>query len=120
MAYDEGLAERVRGVLEEQRGVSEKKMFGGLCFLLDGKMCCGIMKDALLARVGADQHPAALKQKHTRPMEFTGRPLKGFVLVDPGGLDSEKQLEAWVNQGIAVARLSPSKRQARRVSRRRT
>jgi TfoX/Sxy family transcriptional regulator of competence genes len=114
MAYDEGLAERVRGVLEDQPGLTEKKMFGGICFLLDGKMCCGVMKDALLARVGAEQTAKALKQKHTRPMDFTGRPLKGFVLVDPEGLDFDKQLEGWVAQGVAIARAAKPARRPRK------
>lgn len=104
MAYDEGLAERLRVILDEQRGVSEKKMFGGLCFLVDGKMCVGIVKDELMVRVGAERHAEALKKPHARPMDFTGRPMKGFVYVAPDGLDSERQLEGWVELGVAYAR----------------
>ena len=104
MAYDEGLAERVRVVLDEERGLGEKKMFGGLCFLLDGKMCCGIVKDELMVRVGAERHAEALKKPHVRPMDFTGRPLKGFVFVASDGLDSERKLAGWVDLGAAQAR----------------
>lgn len=104
MAYDEGLAQRLRDALDERRGVSEKKMFGGLCFLIDGKMCVGIVKDELMVRVGAERHAEALKQRHARPMDFTGRPMKGFVYVAPEGLDSELQLEWWVELGVACAR----------------
>ena len=104
MAYDEGLAERVRNILDEQHDLTEKQMFGGLCFLLGGKMCCGIVKDELMVRVGADQYAEALKQAYARPMDFTGRPLKGFVFVSPAGLDFEQQLEWWLTQGVACAR----------------
>lgn len=104
MAYDEGLAQRLRDALDEQRGLSEKKMFGGLCFLLDGKMCLGIVKDELMVRVGAERHAEALTQPYARPMDFTGRPLKGFVYVAPEGLDAERQLEWWVALGVACAR----------------
>ncbi len=104
MAYDEGLAQRLRDLLDERRGVSEKKMFGGLCFLIDGKMCCGIIKDELMVRVGADRHAEAMKQPHARPMDFTGRPLKGFVYVAQEGLDSERVLEWWVEFGVSYAR----------------
>src|SRR4051794_7152729 len=106
MAYDEGLAERLRGMLEDERDVSEKKMFGGLCFLLDGKMCCGIVKDELMVRVGAARHAEALKQPHARPMDFTGRPLKGFIYVAQDGLESERNLKWWVEQGVQSARLA--------------
>ncbi len=101
MAFDEGLAERIRGVLQDERGVTEKKMFGGLAFMLDGKMCCGVMKDELLVRVS--DTAAALATPHTRPMTFTGKPFKGFVLVTADGLDAERDLERWVLGGAAVA-----------------
>jgi TfoX/Sxy family transcriptional regulator of competence genes len=104
MAYDEGLAERLRGALEDQRGLSEKRMFGGLCFMLDGKMCVGIVKDELMVRVGAERHAEALKKPHARPMDFTGRPMTGFVYVAPEGLESDRELEGWVDLGVSCAR----------------
>lgn len=114
MAYDEGLAERIREVLEPQRGMSEKKMFGGICFLLDGKMCCGVVKDALMVRVGAEGHAAALRRPHARPMDFTGRPLKGFVFVSQDGLESVQELEGWIDLGVSVARAAPVGKKSKR------
>src|SRR3954467_14755998 len=104
MPYDEGLAERLRVILGEQPGVSEKQMFGGLCFLLDGKMCCGVVKDELMVRVGAERHAEALKQPHARVMDFTGTPLSGFIFVSAGGIDLDADLERWVAWGVATAR----------------
>ena len=108
MAYDEGLAERLRNILDDQQNLTEKKMFGGLCLLLDGKMCCGIVKDELMVRVGAEQHADSLKQPHARPMDFTGRPMKGFVFVGAEGLESERDLERWIGLGVAFARATAS------------
>jgi TfoX/Sxy family transcriptional regulator of competence genes len=104
VAYDEGLAQRLRDLLIDQRGVTERKMFGGLCLMVDGKMCVGVVGDELMARVGADGHAAALKKAHVRPMDFTGKPLKGFVYVGVEGLESETALEEWVQLGVRVAR----------------
>ena len=104
MSYDEGLAERLRSVLAEQQGATEKRMFGGLCFLLDGKMCVGIVKDELMVRVGAARDAEALAKKHARPMDFTGRPMRGYVFVAPAGLASDRELEWWVGLGVACAR----------------
>ncbi len=123
MAYDDGLAERLRGALEEQRDVSEKKMFGGLCFLVDNKMCVGIVKSELMVRVGAERHAEALRQPHARPMDFTGRPMKGFVYVAPEGFDSERQLAWWVGLGVSYARSvkpasAPKPKRARKKPRR--
>lgn len=114
MAYDEGLAERVRNLLADERGLAETKMFGGLSFLLDGKMCCGVVKDELMARVGAEGHADALKQPHVRSMDFTGKPLKGFVFVDQKGLGTERQLERWVRAGVAMARAVVVKRKKKK------
>jgi hypothetical protein len=105
MAFDEGLAVRIREHLEDVRGITEKKMFGGLAFLLEGKMCCGIMKDALLARVDPEAYEETSREPHVRPMEFTGTPMKGFLLVDPEGLELDRELGAWIDRGIAYARV---------------
>ena len=99
MSYDEALAERIRKVLKLRSGVTEKKMFGGLAFLLDGRMFCGIVKDELMARVGPDRYEAALGEPHVRPMDFTGRPATGYVFVAPAGLTSDGDLETWINRG---------------------
>ena len=96
MAYNEELAQRVRIQLQDLKGICERKMFGGLCFLLRGNMICGIVKENLMLRVGPDQYEKALKRKHARVMDFTGRPLKGFVYVDSDGLKSSAHLRSWI------------------------
>lgn len=100
MAYDEGLAERLSEVLAGRPGVTEKKMFGGLCYLLDGKMFVGIVRESLMVRVGADAYPEALQLPHAREMDFTGRPMKGYVFVDAKGFDSDRDLRAWVERAV--------------------
>ncbi len=101
MAYDELLADRVRRAVELQPGVTEKKMFGGLAFLINGKMFCGIIKQDLMVRVGPDQYESALGEAHVRPMDFTGRPMNGYVFVGPAGCRSEKAVKRWVARGTA-------------------
>jgi TfoX N-terminal domain len=96
MSYDVGLAQRVREVLGDRPGLSERAMFGGLAFLIDGKMFVGIRGSTLMARVGAERYQDALAVAHVRKMDFTGRPLKGYVYVDPPGLGKDKDLQAWV------------------------
>ncbi|MCV6590630.1 MAG: TfoX/Sxy family protein [Marinobacterium sp.] len=96
MSYNEQLAQRLRTRLASDEGVSEKKMFGGLGFLLHGNMCCGVINDNLVARIGPDQYPDALKVRHARIMDFTGKPLKGFVYVEPPGIEDEDDLDTWV------------------------
>ena len=109
MAYDEKLADRVRGALARRRGVSEKKMFGGLAFLVNGHMACGIIGEDLMVRVGPEAYEAALKKAGARPMDFTGRPMKGMVYVAPRGHRRAPSLEAWVQQGLSYARSLPPK-----------
>ena len=102
MAYDEKLADRIRGALGPRAaGVTEKKMFGGLAFLVDGKMFCGVAKDDLMVRVGPERYEEALTAAHVRPMDFTGRPLNGYVFVGPGGTRTEKAVKLWVDQSAA-------------------
>jgi TfoX/Sxy family transcriptional regulator of competence genes len=99
MAYDESLAGRIRRALGDRAGVTEKKMFGGLAFLLGGKMFCGIVKDELMVRVGPERYEESLGEAHVRPMDFTGRPMKGYVFVEPAGCRSEKAVNLWVERG---------------------
>ncbi len=82
MAYDEGLAQRIREALDDRPGIAERKMFGGLCFTLNGNMACGVTGDELMVRVGPDKHAEALERPHARKMDFTGRPMKGLVAGD--------------------------------------
>lgn len=109
MAYDEQLANRIRGVLGPRPGITERKMFGGLAFLLDGKMFCGVNKDELMVRVGPERHQEALRRKNVRPMDFTGRPMKGYVFVEPAGCRTGKAVQPWVEWSMAfVAALDPA------------
>ena len=101
MAYDEKLAARVRKGFVGVPGVSEKKMFGGLCVLENRAMCCGLVGDELMARVGSEAYDAALAMPHTRPMDFTGRPMRGFVFVAAQGCATQAQVNAWVGRSRA-------------------
>ena len=114
MAYDPSLAGRVRKVLSNRRGVSEKEMFGGIAFLLGGHMFCGIVKDDLMVRIGPDGHEAALKEPHVRPMDFTGQPMKGYVFVAPDGCRSPAALARWVGRGAEFAATLPARTTRRR------
>jgi len=96
MSYDEGLAERIREQFSEYDDVHEKKMFGGLCFMISGHMCCGIVNDKLMARVGPDKYEACLKEKYVTKMDFTGKPMKGLVYVSSDGYESEEELAIWL------------------------
>ena len=109
MAYDEGLAQRVREALSDQSAVIEKKMFGGLAFMVDGHMCCGVTRETLMVRVGPDAYEAALARPHARPMDFTGRPLKGMVYVDREGHEEDEDLQSWVERGLAFTNTLPAK-----------
>jgi TfoX/Sxy family transcriptional regulator of competence genes len=100
MAFDEALAERVRALLRGPRKLEEKRMFGGLAFMVNGHMCCGIVGRDLVVRVGPDQYEKALSQPHARPMDFTGRPMRGFVYVAPEGYRSTRDLKAWIQQSL--------------------
>jgi TfoX/Sxy family transcriptional regulator of competence genes len=103
------VAHRLRELLEEDPAVTEKKMFGGLCFLHRGNMCCGIVRDELMLRVGPDQHGDCLAQPHAREMDFTGRAMKGMIYVGVDGFSEDEDLEAWVERGLSFARSLPSK-----------
>ena len=109
MAYDEQLAARVRAILGRHKALTEKKMFGGLSFMLRGNMCCCIVRDDLMVRVGPEHFETALAQPHARPMDFTGRPLKSMVYVGPDGYRSELALMNWVNRGVDFAASLPPK-----------
>lgn len=109
MAFDEGLAERVRTMLDEVEGVSELKMFGGLCFMCDGNMCVGIVGDELMVRVGPDGYEAALARPHAREMDFTGRSMRGMVYVDELGISEDDDLGGWIGRGVEFASSLPPK-----------
>jgi len=109
MASDEKLAERVRVALKGRRGIAEKKMFGGVAFLSRGNMLCGVVGSDLVVRVGPDAYEEALARPHAREMDFTGRPMKGMVYVAPAGVRTARQLDAWLERGLAFARSLPAK-----------
>ena len=115
MAYDEQLAARSRTILKKQRVVIEKKMFGGLAYMSQGKMFAGILNSDLVVRVGPGANDNALKEPHTRPMDFTGRPMKGYIYVSPDGVKTPTQLRKWLIRGLTfVASLPPTKRKVAR------
>lgn len=98
MAFDERLAARVRRVLADDRGIVERRMFGGLAFMRHGHMFVGILGEALMARVGPDDYDDVLRQPHVRPMDFTGKAMRGYVFVDPPALASDATLSTWVQR----------------------
>jgi hypothetical protein len=108
MAYDEALAGRVRAILGARTDVREQRMFGGLTFMVRGNMCCGVHGDDLIVRLDPDLHAAALERPHARPMDLTGRPLRGFVMVRPAGLTGGS-LRRWVHEAVARAEALPPK-----------
>jgi TfoX/Sxy family transcriptional regulator of competence genes len=109
MAFNELIAERVRNVLAEEHPITEKRMFGGLAFMVDGHMCCGIVGEELVVRVGAEAHQESLSLPHARTMDFTGRPMKGFVYVGPAGYNTKPALRKWIRRGLRFVRQLPPK-----------
>ena len=108
MAYDERLAARVRGMLDGTPHVSERKMFGGLAFLVDGKMAAGIVGDELMVRVGKERYDEALAKPGARKMDFTGRPATGMVYVSTPAIARGASLRRWLDLGVAAAREAPA------------
>ncbi len=109
MAYDEGLVERIRAVLAPRADVAERKMFGGLSFMVGGNMSCGVAGTNLMVRVGPYAYDDALAQPHARLMDFTGRPMKGMVFVDEAGYRDDADLTRWVQRGVDFAASLPAK-----------
>src|SRR3972149_8642799 len=108
MAFDEGLATRLRELFAGWTGVTERKLCGGLAFMVHGYMFVGVLGDTLMARVGQDRYAQTLKRRHVREMDFTGKPMKGFVFVDPPGFESDHDLARWAEECRAfVSSLQP-------------
>ncbi|MCH9690647.1 MAG: TfoX/Sxy family protein [Gammaproteobacteria bacterium] len=107
MAYNEELAKKVRTLLSENEGLTEKQLFGGLAFMLHGNLACGVVGEELMVRVGADNCQSALNERYTRPMDYVGRPLKGMICVEEDAIVAD--LDAWVNRGIEFAESLPPK-----------
>jgi TfoX/Sxy family transcriptional regulator of competence genes len=104
MAFDEGLAQRIRERLAGTGGLSEKQMFGGISFLVDGNMCVGVIGDELIARVGPQATEAALGRPGSRLFDFSGRPMKGWITVDPDALEADEALAAWIDEALRFVR----------------
>lgn len=101
MAYSEKLAARMREVLATQKKkVEEKPMMGGLTFMVNGKMCVGIIGDEMMARIAPEMHETAVEKDGCREMDFTGRPMRGYVMIDESGMGTRRQLEVWINLAI--------------------
>jgi TfoX/Sxy family transcriptional regulator of competence genes len=109
MAYDEHLADRIRAALATTQDVSEREMFGGFAFLVAGHMACGIVGNDLMLRLGEDGADAALAEPHSRPMDFTGKPMKSMVYVAPSGTKTDAALLAWAQRATAQTRTLPPK-----------
>jgi TfoX/Sxy family transcriptional regulator of competence genes len=110
MAYDETLAVRVRDLLGDRAAATEKKMFGGLAFMVGGNMCCGVHGDELIVRLEPEGTDQALEEQHVRVFDLTGRPMKGWVLVAPAGVASDDDLRRWVDLAVEFASSLPAKR----------
>lgn len=109
MAYDEGLAQRIRDCLRQRRGITERKMFGGLAFMANGHMFVGVTGERLMARVGPGGYESALKKRHVGEMDFTGKPMVGYVYVDAPALESERELLYWVHACLRFVSSLPPK-----------
>ena len=103
------LADRVREVLSEREGVSQRRMFGGVCFMINGNMCVGTWKGSLIVRLDQKDHDKTLAEPHTKPADITGRVMKGWALVEPAGIDSGNDLKTWVNKAASYAESLPPK-----------
>jgi TfoX/Sxy family transcriptional regulator of competence genes len=107
MAYDEKLADRVRElVAEKHKNIEEKKMFGGLCFMVNEKMCVGVERERLMLRIDPEKYEEQLEKEGCRPMDFTGKPMKGYVFVDKDVLTTKKQLQYWINLALEYNKIA--------------
>jgi hypothetical protein len=109
MPYDDGLAHRIRTRIDDELDVHEQELFGGLGFLRAGHLLCGVIDDSMVCRVGPDAYETALERPHARPFDFTGRPMRGWVYVDPAGLSEDAALDAWLDRCLAFVSTLPPK-----------
>ena len=109
MAFSEVLAKRIRQGLARKKSIEEKKMFGGIGFLLNGNMLVGVWKDSLIVRLGPDEGEEALLEPHVKAFDITGKPMKGWVLVEPGGVESDDQLNGWIQRAVKFVGKLPAK-----------
>lgn len=107
MAYSEELAEKIRKAFGDRKGIAEIRMFGGLCFTVNGHMTAGVMGDTMMLRVGPEQHQRVLKLKHARVMDFTGKPMKGMVYVEPAGCATVAKIKPWLRRALDFVETLP-------------
>ncbi len=106
---DRELLDRIRPMLKRRKGFSERKMFGGICFMINGNMCVGTWKGSLIVRLDRDNHEATQAEPHVQPMDITGKVMKGWARVEPSGIESDEDLKSWVNRAAKFARSLPAK-----------
>ena len=116
MPYSESLAQRVRSVVARRPGLAEKRMFGGVGFLLHGNMCVALWQDSLVVRVGPRQYADALARPYVKEFDITGRAMTGWVVVSPDGVDADRELRAWVERGVQFAASLPAKQEPKAKS----
>ena len=109
MAFSESLAARIHGALDSIRGVTERIMFGGVGFMLNGNLLVGVWQHSLIVRLGPDEGEVALREPHVKEFDITGRPMKGWVLVEPEGIDDDGQLKAWIERALKFVETLPRK-----------
>jgi hypothetical protein len=109
MAFDETLAERIRECLVRRKNVEEQKMFGCICFLINGNALAGVWKHRLIARLGPDEGEAALREPHVRAFDITGRPMRNWVAVEPKGVEDDEQLNEWIQRALQFVETLPAK-----------
>ena len=109
MAFDENLAERLRQTLKRRKGVTERKMFGGLAFLLNGNMCCGVVEKNVVLRLGKEGADRALDERHVREMDFTGTPIASMVYLRPAGYKTDDDLKRWVKRAVDYTKTLPAR-----------
>ena len=109
MAFDETLTARIRDALARRQNIEEKKMFGCICFFLNGNALVGVWKDRLIARLGPDDGEAALREPHVRAFDITGKPMRNWVAVEPGGVEYDDQLNGWIERAVKFVKTLPRK-----------
>lgn len=109
MAFDATLAGRIRDALARKKNVEERKMFGCICFLLNGNALAGVWKDRLIARLGPDEGEAALREPHVRAFDITGKPMRNWVAVEPEGVKDDDQLTDWIDRTVKFVKTLPKK-----------
>ncbi len=107
MAFSETLASRIRDALARKRNIEEKKMFGGVGFLLNGNMLVGVWKSSLIVRLGPDNYDDALLEPHVREFDITGKPMKGWVMVEPDGVEDDDPLKEWIERAVKFVKTLP-------------